>query len=133
METTLKTLRIVWTALTAAILIYAYLSFHARVKAIPTPATLKGIGLLAISEILLLFFFRARMLRGAIDVLRTAPEDVPALARWRQASIVSWGLSLAIALYGLVLRYLGFEFRQVLPFFVTGLFLMFLFAPRRPS
>jgi hypothetical protein len=39
----------------------------------------------------------------------------------------------ALALLGLVLRFMGFRFEQSLPFYVGGFILLFFFGPREPA
>ena len=133
MDAALRTLKIVWGVLLAAVLVYLYLCSIAKVQSAPNPVLLRPITVVAFSEVLVLFLLRRRVLMPATEVLRTQPEDQSALAKWRAGNIASWALSLSIALYGLVLRYTGFTLRQVLPFFAVGFCLILLLPPRRPT
>ena len=60
-------------------------------------------------------------------------EERAALGRWQTGYIVTYALSEAVALFGLVLRVIGFSLSQVATFYVVGLILMMFFGPRRPS
>lgn len=120
-------------ALLATILIYFYLSFIAKVQSAPNPVLFRAITVVAFSEVVVLLFLRRMVLAGAMAVLGRQPEDRLALAKWRSGNIVSWALSLSIALYGIVLRYMGFTFHQVIPFFAAGFCLILLLPPCRPS
>lgn len=64
--------------------------------------------------------------------LATRPSDVATLTRWRTGYIMTYALSEAIALFGLVLRFTGFSLSQVAPFYVAGFILLLFFGPRRP-
>jgi hypothetical protein len=72
-------------------------------------------------------------LMPAESTLAGYSENVAALNRWRIGYIVTFALSEAVALYGVVLRFMGVEFQQVAPFFLAGFILMLFFRPRRPS
>ncbi len=58
-------------------------------------------------------------------------ENAVGLSRWRFGYIATFVLSEAIALYGLVLRFVGLGFQQVVPFFLAGFILLLFFGPRR--
>jgi hypothetical protein len=133
MEAALRTLKIIWGALLSAVLVYVYLCAIASVKALPNPVLFRGIVIVAAGEVVVLFLLRQRLLTQATEVLRTQPDDNSALGKWRSGNILSWALGLSIALYGLVLRYMGFDFRQVVPFFAVGFCLILLLPPRRPT
>jgi hypothetical protein len=47
--------------------------------------------------------------------------------------MATFALSEAVVIYGVVLRFVGFRFSQVVPFFLAGLILMLFFGPRRPA
>jgi hypothetical protein len=133
MDSALRQLRIIWLALLAAISTYSVLSFYVSMHSVPQPIIFRVIALLAVSEVLLLFLFRRRFVLQNALLLAADAANASALAQWRVGYIVVWAMSLSVALYGLVLRYLGFDFRQVSIFFIAGGALMLLFAPRRPS
>ena len=65
--------------------------------------------------------------------LRTSPTDVGTLNRWRSSYIVTYALSESLALFGLILRFMGFNLVQVVPFYLAGFILMLFFGPRQPS
>ena len=50
-----------------------------------------------------------------------------ALARWRVGYVVIYALSLSIALYGLVLPFMGFPMSAVAPFLLAGFALILFF------
>jgi hypothetical protein len=132
MEAALRTLKIIWGALLAAVLAYAYLCSIAKVQAAPNSFLLIPFGVMALLEVAVLFFLRQRVLGSAIAVLGSQPEDPAALAKWRAGNIISWAFGVSIGLYGVVLRYTGFSFREVIPFLIAGFCLILFLAPRRP-
>jgi F0F1-type ATP synthase membrane subunit c/vacuolar-type H+-ATPase subunit K len=89
--------------------------------------------LVALTTVGMIFAVRRLFVLPSETKLAAAPEDAAALNRWRSGYIVTYALSEALALFGLVLRILGFTFSQVLPFYVVGFVLMLLFAPRSLS
>ena len=133
MEATLRQLRIIWLALFVAIFAYAGLASRAVVHQAPNPMVFRAIVGLAVLEVLALFVLRRKYVLQAAPLLSNEGENATAIARWRTGHILVWSLSLSVGLYGLVLRYIGFDFRQVSIFFVAGIALMLFLVPRRPS
>ncbi len=80
-----------------------------------------------------IFFVRRKILRPSEQVLSAMPEDAAALRRWRTAYVATYAICDAIALWGLVVRFLGFGLLLAMPFFGAGFLLMLYFAPRRPT
>lgn len=132
MEASLKMLKIIWAALLAAVVLYVYFCSIAKVQSTPNPLFFRAIVLVACSEVVALFVLRRVLFRPAAALLSSQPEDALSLKKWRAGNIVSWCFSLSIALYGVVLRYTGFSFRQAVPFFAVGFCLILLLPPRRP-
>jgi hypothetical protein len=64
--------------------------------------------------------------------LAARPSDLPTLNRWRAGHIMTYALSDAIAVFGLVLRLMGFSLSQVAYFYISGFILLLFFGPRRP-
>jgi len=132
MDSTLRMLLVTWLTLLAAIGGYTTLCFFAVVHVTPSPVMIRAISIVAASEVIVLFVLRRKSVLPAAATLSIQAEDVAALARWKTGQIVTWALSLSIALYGLVLRYIGFSFPQTAPFFIAGFVLMLFYLPRRP-
>jgi hypothetical protein len=72
----------------------------------------------------------AFMVLPAEAILQSQPQDAKALARLRQGYLVTYALCLSIALYGLVLHFVGFSISQIAPFFVAGLALIVFLGPK---
>jgi hypothetical protein len=132
LETKVRSLWIIWAALFAATAATIVLSRLAVGHATPNPVVIQVISLVAASEVIVIVLLRRKLVVPALTLLGTQPDDPSALARWQSGYIATWALSVCIALYGLVLRYLGFDFRQLLPFFIAGCALMVFYTPCPP-
>jgi len=55
------------------------------------------------------------------------------MSLWRTSHIIMWALCEFIAMYELLLRYLGSTVAQATPFFAAGFLLILLLGPRRPE
>src|SRR5438445_12022009 len=62
---------------------------------------------------------RTLVLQSAV-ALASRPDDAATLGRWRAGHIMTYALSEAIAIFGLVLRILGFSLSQVASFYIAG-------------
>jgi hypothetical protein len=65
--------------------------------------------------------------------LRQKPGDPVTIARWKTGYIVTYALCEALALFGLVLRIMGFALGQVWPYYAGSFVLLALFWPRMPQ
>lgn len=92
-----------------------------------------AVTLAAVIAVALIVVMRRLLVLRAESLLAKQPEDQGALARWRTGYIVTYMLSEAVALFGLVLRMLGFSLSHVATFYAVGLILMMFFGPRRPG
>lgn len=132
MEAARRIIQIVRVALLACIVLYAVI-----VKILPTAGTpsrlvFKVITLLSLVLAVTVFAFRRIMVQRAQNALALQPEDRAALARWRTGYLVLYLLCEAIATYGVMLHFMGFNLEQVAPFFITGFVLILFYSPRAP-
>jgi len=88
------------------------------------------VGMTLVGVILLV---RRTLILQSEATLRTGATDVGTLNRWRSGYIVTYALSESLALFGLILRFMGFNLVQVAPFYLAGFILMLFFGPRQPS
>ena len=86
----------------------------------------------AMADLGLFTFFRITMLRSAEEILAVRPDDAATLGRWLAANIVTFMLCETIALFGLVIRFLGGDLVKAGPFYGVALLLLLLVFPRRP-
>jgi len=132
-DATLALLRKVRWAPLVSIGLYAIVCLRAPIPHAPKSVVLLVIAALALGLVAVIFFVRRKLITAAETVLASQPNDPAALARLRGGYIMIWAFTESIVLYGLVLRYLGFSFTQVTPFFVGGFALMLFMPPRRPA
>jgi hypothetical protein len=133
MDASIKLLQVVRLAMLVSVVVYV-LTMRLLPSGTPAqPPIFYVMALLAIMCVAALLTLRRIFVQRAETRLATQPEDRRALAQWRTGYLVTYCLSEAIALYGLVLHSLGFAFSQVVPFCLAGFVLILFYRPRRPS
>jgi hypothetical protein len=65
--------------------------------------------------------------------LRTRSDDLATLGRWKNGYLVTYALSEALALFGLIVRLAGFSLSEAITFYLPGFVLMLFFRPQPPS
>jgi len=128
-----RRLRVVQWTMLGSILLYAVvgkiMSFGARPvdPSLNYVFTTAGVALVGV-----IFVVRRTLVLRSAEDLASRPDDSVRLSHWKSGYIVTYALCEALALFGLVLRFLGFNFQQSLPFYVAGFVLLFFFGPREP-
>ena len=135
MEPARKLLQVVRGGLLTSIAIYVFMGerLSPNLAAVPDRNVYFAITLVAITTVGMIFAVRRAFVLRAEATLAAQPGDEAAINRWRTGYIIVYALCETVALFGFVLRFLGFTLAQVLPFYVVGFVLMLLFAPRIPS
>jgi F0F1-type ATP synthase membrane subunit c/vacuolar-type H+-ATPase subunit K len=133
METTRKMIQIMQGAFLMSIALYAVMTKILPASVLPNVLVFRVLALLSVATVAVIFLLRRKLVKSAEEVLSAQPEDAAAVARWRSGYLITYAFSEAIALYGLVLHFMGFGFSQVLPFFIAGFVLILFYAPRRPA
>jgi hypothetical protein len=124
-EVSLRTLRTARIVLVGMVLLYVWVGERDGPLPRPVNPLLRiAVSVLAVSIIPTVLLLRRRELQRAKDRLAREPGDVAALRRWRAIQLVILACSLAIPLYGLVLRFQGGTLLQALPFYVVGILLL---------
>jgi glycerol uptake facilitator-like aquaporin len=119
--------------LLVSIALYVFIGERLGQRAPPDRNLYFVLTLVAITTVGMIFAVRRLFVLRSEATLTAEPEDTAALNRWRSGYIITYALSEVVALFGLVLRILGFTLSQVAPFYLVGFVLMLLFGPRRPS
>jgi hypothetical protein len=132
MKAARKFLQIVRFTMVISIVAYAIMCWRLPSSATPNAAIFRILTLLAISLVVAIFMVRRIYVSPAEAAPVNQPQDAGALNRWRQGYLVTWALSEAIALYGVVLHFMGFPLLRVGPFLLTGIVLMLYFGPKLP-
>jgi undecaprenyl pyrophosphate phosphatase UppP len=91
-----------------------------------------AIALLSLSCVNTVFYFNRKYVGKAEVLMRQTPGDDKALKRWRVGYMAIYAASFAVALYGLLLHFLGAPIQHVVPFFIVGAALIIWFRPRVP-
>jgi F0F1-type ATP synthase membrane subunit c/vacuolar-type H+-ATPase subunit K len=129
----LKTLRAVQWALLASILLYGIVGELAGpVARAVDPALSYLFSTLAVAIVGAIFVVRRTLVLRAAESLATQPEDNLSLNHWRTGYIATYALCEALALFGLIQRFLGCTLQQSALYYVGGFVLLFFFRPRQP-
>jgi hypothetical protein len=133
-DASVKILQIIRAAMLASIVLYAVV---AHMLLVPRPARdpmiFYIVELVAVMDVVAIVVLRRILVSRSVCVLATQPGDGKALAQWRAGYLLTYALSEAIALFGLVLNALGYTIRQSAPFYIAGFALILFFRPRPPA
>jgi hypothetical protein len=127
----LKNLQLIRIAMLASVVFYAVIATLVSSSVEPNPIAFYALTVIAIAEVAAIFVMRRALLSPAQMGAMPQPAAARVSMKPGTALIVIYCLSEAVALYGLVLHFLGFSLSQVASFFVAGLVLLFFFEPRR--
>ena len=117
----------------ASIILYVWIAERsASAPKESDPVLFYAIAGLALSVIVVAVVIRLVFIPKQANALATKPDDVATFRRWQALHIVLYALCEAIALYGLVLRFVGFGFSSVALFYLAGFLLMLVFPQKRP-
>ena len=133
MEPARKVLQIVRIALLVSVVCYAFIGERMAQSVAPDRNIYFAITLFAITTVGIIFAVRRLFVLRSEETLVSEPENAAALNRWRAGYLVIYALSESVALFGFVLRILGFKLSEITPFYLAGFALMLLFGPRRPT
>jgi hypothetical protein len=128
-----KTVRLIQIAMLVSVGIYAVVGEVAG-RHLNTDATIiYAISFASISVVGAILVVRKTMVLQSEAELKQKPDDPVILARWKTGYFVTYALCEALALFGLVLRMLGFSLNQVWPYYAGSFVLLLLFWPRSPQ
>jgi len=128
-----KTVRLIQIAMLVSVGIYAVVG-EVAARHLNTDATvIYAISFASISLVGAILVVRKTMVLQSEAELKAKPGDPVILARWKTGYFVTYALCEALALFGLVLRMLGFSLNQVWPYYAGSFVLLLLFWPRAPQ
>jgi F0F1-type ATP synthase membrane subunit c/vacuolar-type H+-ATPase subunit K len=133
MNRALNTLRVTQWSMLASIVLYGVIGelTGGSVRGVdPTVSYL--FTTLGVAVVGAIFVVRRTLVLRAAESLAVQPEDSLSLGHWRTGYFATYVLCEALALFGLVLRFLGCSFQQSVPFYIGGFVLLFFFRPREP-
>jgi F0F1-type ATP synthase membrane subunit c/vacuolar-type H+-ATPase subunit K len=133
MEISIRLLRTVQVAMLISIGLYAFICevYGPIPKEVPLTFihTMVALAVCTIGAVLVV---RRVIVKPAESILAANPENIAVLNRWRTGYMATFALSEAVVIFGVVSRFVGISFSQVVPFFLAGFILMLFFGPRRP-
>lgn len=133
MPRVLKTLRAVQWSMLASILCYAILGEVIRPGRRAVDPTLNYVfSTLSVAIVGVIFVLRRTLVLRAAESLASHRDDSLSLNHWRTGYLATYVLCEALALFGLVLRFMGSNFQQSVPFYIGGFTLLFFFRAREP-
>jgi F0F1-type ATP synthase membrane subunit c/vacuolar-type H+-ATPase subunit K len=134
MNKAVRTLRAVQWSMLASVLLYGILGQLWSPGARAVDPTLNYVfTTLGVAIVGAIFVVRRTLVLRAAESLATQPDDALSLNYWRTGYLATYCLCEALALFGLVLRFLGCSFQQSLPFYIGGFVLLFFFRPKEPA
>ena len=97
------------------------------------PTLFYALSLATITIVGVILVVRRTLVLQSAAMLAARPNDAATLGRWRAGYVMTYALSEAIAMFGLLLRLIGFSLSQVASFYIAGFILLLFFGPRRPA
>jgi F0F1-type ATP synthase membrane subunit c/vacuolar-type H+-ATPase subunit K len=133
MTRALKTLLAVQWSMLASILLYGLVGELVRgsTRGID-PSVSYVFTTLGVAIVGAIFVVRRTMVLRAAESLAAHPEDGLSLNHWRTGYFATYALCEALALFGLILRFMGCSSQQSVPYYLGGFVLLFFFRPRVP-
>ena len=134
MRGAIRTLRAVQWTMLGSILLYAVVGEVLRHSARAIDASLSYVFTTAgVALVGVIFVVRRTLVLRSAENLVVHPDDSATLNHWKSGYITTYALCEALALFGLILRFMGCSFQQSLPFYVGGFVLLSFFGPREPA
>lgn len=96
------------------------------------PALSYAFSTAAVAIVGMIFVVRRTLVFRSAESLALHPDDPLTLNHWKTGYLATYAFCEALALFGLVLRFMGCTFQQSAPFYLSGLILLAFFGPRRP-
>ena len=127
----LKNLQAIRIAMLASVVFYGVIATLAPASGEPNHILFYAFTGLAIMEVAGIFVLRRILTSPRQTAAISEPEEGKISVKPATALVIIYCLSEAVAVYGLVLHFLGFSLSQVAPFFLAGMVLLFFFEPRR--
>lgn len=130
----LRFLRLVqWSMLTSILLYLAVGEFFRPAVRAVNPSFSYMFTTLAVAIVGVIFVVRRTLVLPAAASLASKPDDALSLNHWRTGYIVTYALCEALALFGLIQRFLGGSLQQSAPYYFAGFILILFFWPRQPE
>ncbi len=134
MVVALKMLRSVQWAMLGSILLYVVVGqVVAPAAHMLDPGVSYLFTTLAVALVGIIFVVRRTLVFRSEESLAAHPDDTMSLNHWKTGYIVTYALCEALALFGLIERFLGASVQQSMLYYLGGFVLMLFFRPRSPE
>ena len=134
MTKAVKTLRAVQWSMLASILLYGVVGeILGPVSRAVDPALSYLLTTLGVAIVGIIFVVRRTLVLRAAESLATHPDDNISLSHWRTGYLATYTLCEALAVFGLIQRFLGGSLQQSVPYYIGGFVLLVFFRPRQPA
>jgi hypothetical protein len=132
-ENAIKIIRAIQIAMLLSVAIFVLAGeMVGSIPRLSDPTLFYALSLATITIVGVILVVRRTLVLQSAVTLAARPNDVATLNRWRAGYVMTYALSEAIAMFGLVLRLIGFSLSQVASFYIAGFILLLFFGPRRP-
>jgi|SRR5580700_9067233 hypothetical protein len=133
MRGTVRTLRAVQWTMLGSILLYAVVGELVGSGARAVDPSLSYVFTTAgVAIVGVIFVVRRTLVLRSAENLAAHPDDSITLSHWKSGYVATYALCEALALFGLILRFMGCSFQQSAPFYIGGFILLFFFGPQEP-
>lgn len=134
MARALRLLRTVQLTLLGSVVLYAIVGeVVGPLRGSANPTLSYILTTVAVAVVGMILVVRRTLVLRSATTLAEKPDDGLSLNHWKTGYIATYALCETLALFGLILRFMGFSFQQSVPFYVGGFVLLFFFGPRAPS
>lgn len=129
----LRTLRAVQWTMLGSMVVCAVIGevLGPRVSAVD-PSISYAFSIAAVAMVGVILVVRRTLVLRSAEGLAAHPDDAITLRHWRSNYFATYALCECLALFGVTLRFLGFNFQQSLLFYVGGFVLLLIFGPKEP-
>jgi archaellum biogenesis protein FlaJ (TadC family) len=127
----MKNLQVIRIAMLVSVVFYGVIAILLPASGEPNSIVFYTFTGIAVVEVAGIFVLRRTLISPRETAAMPQPEEAKVSLKPATALIIIYCLSEAVAVYGLVLHFFGFNLSQVAPFFFAGLVLLFFFEPRR--
>jgi archaellum biogenesis protein FlaJ (TadC family) len=127
----MKNLQVIRIAMLVSVVFYGVIATLLPASGEPNPIVFYAFTGIAVVEVAGIFVLRRILISPRETAAMPQPGEAKVSVKPATALVIIYCLSEAVAVYGLVLHFFGFNLSQVAPFFFAGLVLLFFFEPRR--
>jgi hypothetical protein len=127
----MKNLQVIRIAMLVSVVFYGVIATLLPASGEPNPIVFYAFTGIAVVEVAGIIVLRWTLISPWQTGAMPQPEEAKVSLKPGTALIIIYCLSEAVAVYGLVLHFFGFNLSQVAPFFFAGLVLLFFFEPAR--